>query len=70
MGGVVRILTFLCAILLGGVPHYGIVTEIDDELIAVEDSTGNVWEFYGTGWRTGDSITIVISADKQVKGAY
>ena len=70
MNAIVNLLSFLCAIMMCGAPQFGVVTEAQEGIVAVKDMNGDVWEFYGDGWQTDDSILIVISGDKRVEGAY
>ena len=34
------------------------IVAIDGEVISVKDSTDEVWEFYGEGFRIGDNVKV------------
>lgn len=34
------------------------VMEVSGEIITVEDKGGNIWEFYGEGYRVGDRVNL------------
>lgn len=34
------------------------VMEVSGEVITVEDKGGNIWEFYGEGYRVGDRVNL------------
>ena len=38
--------------------HTAIVSEVDGDEILIEDSTGNLWEYEGEGYKVGDKLKV------------
>ena len=45
-------------------PLSTIVTEIKDNSVTVEDTNGNLWDFYGTeDWEVGDGCSLLMDSN-------
>lgn len=42
--------------------HDGIVTEINNNVITIEDTTGNLWDFTGEGFALGDKVHVTFDS--------
>lgn len=68
ISAIVSIIMFLVPVGIEGTledryTNFGTIIEIEDEAILVEDYTGNVWEFEGTGFKINDKVKITFSAN-------
>jgi len=44
-------------------PETGVVVEIHDDIVVVETSTGNLFEFYGSeDWFVGDIVSMIMDS--------
>lgn len=40
------------------------VVEVDNDVVVVVDNDGNLWEFYGDGFKVNDTVNCIMDGEK------